>query len=161
MLKYLYLSTMNQITLRKATAKDLSTLLEFEQGVIEAERPLDPTIKHTPTTYYDLNEMLTAKHIHLIVAEINNEIISCGYARIEKAKEALQHTCFGYLGFMYTLPKHRGKGINKNIISELTAWCKKKDVHEIRLHVYHGNKAAIRAYEKVGFTKHMIEMRIK
>lgn len=152
---------MNQINIRKATAKDLLTLLEFEQGVIEAEIPLDPTIKLTPTAYYNLNEMLTAKHIYLIVAEINNEVVSCGYARIEKSKEALQHTYFGYLGFMYTSLQYRGKGINKSIINELTAWCKKQDVYEIRLHVYHGNEAAIRAYEKVGFTKHMIEMRIK
>ncbi len=152
---------MNQINIRKATLKDLSSLLEFEQGVIEAERPLDPTLKRTSTIYYDLNEMLTAKHIHLIVAEINNEIVSCGYARIENAKEALQHTNFGYLGFMYTAPAHRGKGINKSIINELIAWCKAKDINEIRLHVYQENEAAIKAYEKVGFTKHMIEMRIK
>ena len=30
---------------RKATLDDLPTLLLFEQGVIEAERPFDPTIK--------------------------------------------------------------------------------------------------------------------
>jgi len=152
---------MNQITLRKATLKDLPTLLEFEQGVIEAERPLDPTLKSTSTTYYNLNEMLTAKHIHLMVAEIKNGIVSCGYVRIEKAKEALHHSHFGYLGFMYTTPQHRGKGINKQIINELIAWCSSQNVHEIRLHVYQGNEVAIRAYEKVGFNKHMIEMRIK
>ena len=152
---------MNQIILREATAKDLSRLLEFEQGVIEAERPLDPTLKYTPTTYYNLNEMLTAKHINLIVAEINGEIVSCGYARIEKAKEALQHTHFGYLGFMYTSTPYRGKGINKSIIDELITWCKKQNVYEIRLHVYYGNEAAIKSYKKVGFTEHMIEMRLK
>ncbi len=152
---------MNQINIRKATAKDLPTLLEFEQGVIEAERPLDSTLKHTPTVYYDLNEMLTVKHIHLIVAEINNEIVSCGYTRIENAKEALLHTHYGYLGFMYTLPKYRGKGINKSIVNTLTSWCKAQGINEIRLHVYHDNKAAIKAYEKVGFIEHMIEMRLK
>ena len=161
MLTILYISTMNQINIRKATVKDLSTLLKFEQGVIEAERPLDPTLKHTSAVYYNLDEMLTAKHIHLIVAEINDEVISCGYVRIEKAKEALQHEYFGYLGFMYTLPKHRGKGINKRIIDKLITWCNSQNVHEIRLHVYQGNNAAIKAYETVGFTKHMIEMRLK
>ncbi|HBK70676.1 MAG TPA: hypothetical protein DDZ39_03290, partial [Flavobacteriaceae bacterium] len=64
MLTILYISTMNQINIRKATVKDLSTLLKFEQGVIEAERPLDPTLKHTSAVYYNLDEMLTAKHIH-------------------------------------------------------------------------------------------------
>jgi len=157
----LYLSSMKQINIRIATQKDLPILLEFEQGVVEAERPLDPTIKHTPTTYYNLNEMLTAKHIHLIVAEINGSVVACGYARIKNAKEALVHNYFGYLGFMYTSPQHRGKGINRRVIDELTTWCSSQNVHEIRLQVYQGNEAAIKAYEKVGFTKHMIEMRIK
>ena len=33
------------IKLRKATHKDLKVLYEFEQGVIEAERPMDTTLK--------------------------------------------------------------------------------------------------------------------
>jgi len=36
---------MNQITIRKATFDDLATLFLFEQGVIEAERPFDSTLK--------------------------------------------------------------------------------------------------------------------
>ncbi len=152
---------MNQINIRKATLKDLPTLLAFEQGVIETERPLDPTLKSSPTVYYNLKKMMVAKHIHLIVAEINDEVVSCGYARIEKAKEYLQHQQFGYLGFMYTSPQHRGKGINKNIIDELIVWCTSQNIQEIRLDVYNDNLPAIRAYEKTGFVKHMITMRIK
>jgi len=152
---------MNQINIRKAALKDLPALLAFEQGVIKAELPLDPTLKRTPTTYYDLNEMLTAKHIHLLVAELNKEIVSCGYARIENAKEYLKHQQFGYLGFMYTSPLHRGKGLNKSIIDKLIAWCNSQNIHEIRLSVYDGNISAIKAYEKVGFEKHLITMRIK
>ena len=34
---------MDQIRIRKATFDDLNTLLRFEQGVIEAERPYDRT----------------------------------------------------------------------------------------------------------------------
>ena len=152
---------MNQITIRKANLKDLPILLKFEQSLIAAERPFDPTLKRTNTTYYNINEMITAAHIYLAVAEFNNQIISCGYARIEKAKKALQHIHFGYLGFMYTQPKYRGKGINKLIIEHLISWCKKQNIHEIRLHVYHGNEAALKAYKKIGFTNYMIEMRIE
>ncbi len=35
-----------------------------------------------------------------------------------------------------------------------------QDINEIILHVYSKNPRAIRAYEKVGFEKHLIEMRI-
>lgn len=36
---------MHQIIIRKAHANDLEKLLEFEQGIITAERPFDPTLK--------------------------------------------------------------------------------------------------------------------
>ena len=36
------------ITIRKATIEDLPVLLEFEQGVLRAERPMDRTLKGNP-----------------------------------------------------------------------------------------------------------------
>ena len=52
------------ITVRPATLADLPTLLRFEQGVIAAERPMDPTIQDGPIHYYDLNTMLTSPDVH-------------------------------------------------------------------------------------------------
>jgi len=39
-------------SIRKATSTDLSVLLKFEQSLIAAERPMDPTIKDGLITYY-------------------------------------------------------------------------------------------------------------
>jgi len=61
---------------------------------------------------------------------------------------------------MFVPEKHRGNGYNKLIVDALLAWCKTKNINEIRLDVYNSNPSAIRAYEKVGFEKHMIHMRI-
>jgi len=152
---------MSSLTIRTATSKDLSVLLHFEQGVINTERPLDPTLKREATTYYNIPEMIAAEHIQLLVAEVNGEIVSSGYARIEKANAWLQHQQFDYLGFMYTLSKHRGKGIIKQIINALVDWCATQNIHEIRLDVYHDNDAAIKAYEKAGFERHLVNMRLK
>jgi len=55
---------------------------------------------------------------------------------------------------------HRGKQLNKHIIDALLQWCKSRNIFEIRLDVYEDNIPAIKAYEKVGFKKHMINMRI-
>lgn len=43
---------MQQPTIRKATLNDLETLRRFEQSVIDAERPFDPTLKREHTNYY-------------------------------------------------------------------------------------------------------------
>jgi len=57
-------------------------------------------------------------------------------------------------------PAHRGKGINKKIMDGLKDWVRSQNITELRLDVYHDNISAIKAYEKIGFTKHMIEMRL-
>ncbi|HXB91106.1 MAG TPA: GNAT family N-acetyltransferase [Puia sp.] len=150
---------MDSITIRKATAADMEVLLRFEQGVISAERPFDPTLKPDPNRYYDLEEMLTASHIYLVVAEYDRRPIGSGYARIEPAKPYLRHTRHAYLGFMYVEPAYRGKGVNKKIIGALADWALSKEITELRLDVYHENVSAIRAYEKAGFIQHMVLMR--
>lgn len=151
---------MNKINIRKAKLADLAILLEFEQGIITAERPFDPTLKEGEINYYDIEMMITAPHIEVLVAEIDSEIVGSGYARIERSKPYLNHDNYAYLGFMYTDPKHRGKGINANIIDALKEWCQSKNITEMRLDVYNDNPSAIRAYEKVGFKKHLINMRV-
>ena len=94
-----------------------------------------------------------------MVAELGGELIGSGYARIENAKPYLQHQQHAYLGFMYVAPAHRGKGINRMIMETLEAWARTQNITELRLDVYQQNDAAIKAYEKTGFIKHMIAMR--
>ncbi|MFV8353467.1 GNAT family N-acetyltransferase [Flavobacterium sp. XS2P14] len=151
---------MHQIIIRKAHPNDLEKLLEFEQAIITAERPFDPTLKAEKIHYYDIEKMISAPHIQIVVAEIDLELIGSGYARIEVAKPYLNHLNYAYLGFMYTVANHRGKGVNAKIIEALKKWCILQDVFEMRLDVYNDNTSAIKAYEKVGFKKHLINMRM-
>ena len=150
---------MDQVIIRKAKSNDLEQLYAFEQGVVQAERPFDPTLKNGLIHYYDLKEMITASNTEVVVAELNNKIIGSGSARIEKSKSYLKHPHHAYLGFMYVLPEYRGKGINKRIVETLKNWAHLQNVNELRLEVYSNNTSAIKAYEKIGFSKHMIEMR--
>lgn len=145
---------------RKATLNDLPTLLSFEQGVIKAERPFDPTIKSGNIAYYDISELITNESSEVYVSEIEGEIVASGYAKIKPDRHYLKHTEQGYLGFMYVSENHRGKQLNKLVIDALLTWCKNKNVFEIRLDVYQDNLPAIKAYEKAGFKKHMINMRL-
>ena len=151
----------DSILIRKATTGDLAILYQFEQGVITAELPFDSTLKDELINYYDLPQMISATHIELLVGEFDGSIIASGYARIEQAKPYLKHTAYAYLGFMYVLPAYRGKGINKKIVQALQQWAVTQNVFELRLDVYYGNEPAIKAYEKIGFSKHMIEMRLE
>lgn len=151
---------MDQIFIRKAVLNDLEQLYAFEQGVIQAERPLDPTLQEGLIHYYDIKQMIDAQSIELAVAELNDKIVGSGYARIEKTKPYLKFQNYAYLGFMYVLPEYRGMGINKRIIEHLRNWTYRQNIKELRLEVYFSNIPAIKAYEKIGFSKHMLEMRL-
>lgn len=145
-------------TVRKATFEDLPILLDFEQGLIEAERPMDPTIKDGKISYYSISDFIEGDLSDVYVAEINGEIVASGYALIMDDRPYLKHSKIGYLGFMFVPEEHRGNGHNQLVLNALLDWCKQRKVLEIRLDVYDVNTAALRAYEKAGFKKHLINM---
>ncbi len=146
--------------IRKATLDDVPILLEYEQGLIEAERPMDITIKEGKISYYDISQFIKSDDSELFVAELNGDIVASGYAKIKRDRHYLKHKHQGYLGFMFVPEKYRGNSYNKLIMNALLKWCKNRSVFEIRLDVYDVNESAIRAYEKAGFEKHLINMRL-
>ena len=152
---------MDKVFFRSAEINDLGTLYAFEQGIISAERPFDPTLKNDPINYYDIQAMIEAKNTEVIVALINDVIIGAAYVKISKAKAYLKFDKYAYLGFMYVKPEYRGKGISQKIIEKLRIWAKSKKLTELRLDVYNDNDKAVFAYEKFGFKKHLVEMRMK
>ena len=152
---------METITLRPATMQDLPILLEFEQGLISDERPFDTTHKDEEIHYYDLPAMVESPLVELVVAEIDAQIVGCGYARFEKAKPYKKFEQYSYLGFMYVKPEHRGKGINAQVMEYLREWSKSRGLTELRLEVYCENGSAVKAYEKAGFTRYMYWMRME
>ncbi len=152
---------MDNMSIRSATLEDLPILLEFEQGVIAAERPFDITLREGPITYYELKALILEDDAFVVVAEHDGKVIGSGYALIKPARYYLDHQYYSYLGFMFTLPEYRGKGINTAIIESLRKWSISKGLKEMRLTVYNDNHPAIKAYEKAGFKKHIIEMRME
>lgn len=143
---------------RPARQADLPTLLRFEQGVIAAERPFNTDIRDE-TRYYDLAYLMSDALSQLLVAELDGTLVGCGYAQIRTSKAHLHHARHSYLGFMYVEPAYRGRGINQAIIERLLAWSREQGVSRSYLDVYAENSAAVRAYEKIGFTASLVEMK--
>jgi GNAT superfamily N-acetyltransferase len=145
---------------REAVLDDLPRLLEIEQLLIEAERPLDASIKAGKTFYYDITELINNRDTRLIVLEHDATIVGVGYAQIRASKPAHIHTIYAYLGFMYVSPNLRGQGVNQHIMGLLTQWSRDKGAEALYLEVYSQNSSAIRAYEKVGFSTCLVEMKL-
>jgi GNAT superfamily N-acetyltransferase len=151
---------MSNIIIRKASVEDYPVLRAFELAIIEAERPYGDTLAQGPdVSYYDLIELIKSEHAEVLVAEVDDIIVSSGYAKIKDSQPFYTHNTYSYLGFMYTLPEYRGRGINKMIIDKLIEWSKIQGLNEVRLQVYLHNESALAAYKKAGFLDNILEMR--
>ncbi len=144
---------------RLATVADLPRLREFEQGVIDAERPYQPYLKDDPVHYYDLDHMIDANDVCLVVAEVDGHLVGSGYARVEESKPYIRYHQFGYLGFMFVVPQFRGQGVIQDIMAYLERWCLERGVGVLHLEVFADNARASRAYDKAGFAANLIDMR--
>nr|WP_125782755.1 GNAT family N-acetyltransferase [Pseudoalteromonas rubra] len=146
--------------IRTATAEDLPILRQLEQAVIAAERPYNQAIKPQDARYYDLPALLDCPDSLLVVGEQDGKIVATGYVQHRDSKAQLVHARHGYLGFMYVDPDYRGQGLNQAIMAYLMNWSKQQAIHDFYLDVYSDNQAAIRAYEKAGFSPCLLEMKV-
>ncbi len=135
-------------------------MLDFEQAIIEYERPFEELMQTEKFNYYDLEELITDDVCEVLVAELNSQLIGSGYAKLKPSRHYLRDDFYGYLGFMYVDPNHRGKGVNQLIVNKLIEWSKNQGMKSISLTVFEDNDAAIKAYNKVGFRKQFVEMRL-
>jgi len=132
----------------------------FEHAIVAAERPFDPTLRDGAVEYYDIGALLASEDARVVLAEDGPTVVGCGFARIDVSKPYLRHGRHAYLGLMYTDPASRGAGVNRRIVDALAQWCRTRGITELRLDVYAGNAAAISAYQKAGFSPHLVEMRL-
>ena len=151
---------MSTISIRIANLNDLETLLTFEQGVIKAERPMDSFLGQGTLSYYNIPKLIAAKNSHLIVALAGKELVGSGYIKIEESSTYHKNTKHGYIGFIFVKPSFRGKRISGLILESLKKWGKEKDLKELRLDVYSKNTDALKSYNRFGFTKGLVNMKI-
>jgi len=147
--------------LRIATQDDINDLLNLEQAVVEAERPFNSHIKANNAIYYDLPALINESNSQVLVLEEKNQLIATGYIQIRASKQSLSHEQHGYLGFMYVAPDFRGRGLNRLVMDALVGWGRAHGVNIFYLDVYADNQAAINAYQKLGFTPSLVEMKLE
>lgn len=149
------------ITTRFATLEDIETLKQFEQALIQIERPMDDTLKQQePINYYDLEALITSENADILLALDDEHIIGCGYGAEKTHDDKFQEERYGYVGFIYVQDSYRGKGVGQVILTGLKHWFKQRNLTEIRLKVYASNAKAIKAYEAAGFSAHLLEMKM-
>ena len=152
---------MSEVIIRSAKLEDLEVLFKFEQGIIEYERQFDDSLKEEHFHYYDLKSLILSEESEVVVATQNDKLIGSAYGKILKSKPYKNHNKHVYIGFVFVEPEYRGLGVSKLILEAIRTWAVSKEIFEIKLDVYADNKSAVNAYEKFGFKKDLINMRMK
>lgn len=152
---------MNSIVIRAATEKDIPVLRGFEQQLIAVERAFDSEIRSSRTIYYDLENLISDRESQLVVAEASGEIVGSGYGQIRESKPCFETGKHCYLGFIFVADSCRGSGIAKQIMDTICDWSEERGVGYFLLEVYCENKAAVRAYERLGFNNLSVTMELR
>jgi GNAT superfamily N-acetyltransferase len=148
------------VKVRRAAQSDIAVLRKFEQGIVAAERPYDPTIRKGEVHYYDIAALIASSEAFVAIAEIAGEPVGCGFVRKAASRVFTEPSFHAYIGLMYVTPDHRGRGVVSVLLDTLTAWAKSVGLFDMRLEVYPDNAAAVHAYAKYGFAPYMLEMRL-
>ncbi len=57
----------------------------------------------------------------------------------------------GWINYLAVAPEHRRGGVGRRLMDDAQAWLRQRGCPKINLQVRHGNDAALRFYEAVGF----------
>jgi GNAT superfamily N-acetyltransferase len=151
---------MSGVKVRRATASDIPVLRQFEQGIVAAERPFDPTIRKGDVHYYDIGALVASGDAFVAIAEIDGAPAGCGFARKAASRAFAEPPFHAYIGLMYVAPDYRRQGVSSLVMARLKAWAKEVGLVALHLEVYPDNAAAVQSYAKSGFAPYMLEMRL-
>ena len=59
---------------------------------------------------------------------------------------------YWWIQSMYIIPSHRGQGLMEALLETVKHSARNENALELRLYVHEGNKRAIKAYQKAGFS---------
>ncbi|MCR4618871.1 MAG: ribosomal protein S18-alanine N-acetyltransferase [Lachnospiraceae bacterium] len=120
------------VIIRKLKEDDVKTLAMIEQESFSR-----------PWSEEDFKELLFLDYARYLVAELDGEVVGSAGMRVVCGE--------GDIDNVVVSKKHRGKGIAKELVSELVRLGEAEGIKEFTLEVRVGNAAAIHVYETCGF----------
>lgn len=154
------------VTIRKATLKDIEILDSLQNKLGQHEKKFHPMIKKKGKIRYhtlkDFRELIKSKNALVLIAEINGKVIGSGFCRILKnTADWSIYDKRAIIRQVFVEEKYRRKGIGGKIIEKLVEWLHKRKIYDIRVMVLSENSNAVNAYLKYGFKGYIYEMNYK
>lgn len=135
----------NDLTIRKATTKDLDFLFEMINGLAKHEkRPEDMTGSIKMLKYF----LFEKKIATAVIAEMDNE--SIGYAIYYPTFASFAAKMNAYIEDLFIKPEYRGKGFGKEFFHKLLEMIKDEGYSKLEWSCLDWNTPSIEFYKKRG-----------
>ena len=133
-----------------ASIGDLNVIVDF---IAEEAREAEGRTQDRDTLNRGIGAALRDDSIARYWLLVDESDIACGCASVIKEWSDWNAGFYWWIQSMYIAPEHRGKGYLDMLIECIAQAAREADCLELRLYVHNSNRAAVRAYEKVGFSK--------
>lgn len=133
--------------IKKASLKDLETILRFQLLLEKYESKFDKSIKINSKVKErfrtNTKKAMKNKNVAYFLVYINKRPVGMAEVYIKNRT--------GILSSSYVLAGYRGKGIGKALFNARKAWLKSKGIKRLQIKVYKENKNTIRIWNKLGY----------
>ncbi|MBO6284007.1 MAG: GNAT family N-acetyltransferase [Pseudobutyrivibrio sp.] len=145
------------MNIRRASEKDIDSLIKLLQEVLEIHANIRPDIFISGTTKYTRSDLLDKlandeEPIYVAVDE-NDEVMGYAFCALKQQPFSTNMVPFKslYIDDLCVDSKCRGKHIGEQLFEYVKAEAKRLGCYEITLAVWAGNDGAERFYDRIGF----------
>ena len=147
-----------EIIIRKATAKDVSSIVELWKELMDINKQYDERFTRSEAGHDEfisfINDRDEDKDCHVLVAEADENIVGycvalirpCIFPHIQK---------YGHICNLCVSSKYQNKGIGKKLSKETVDWFQQNGISHIEVCVAIENNSAEKFYTKMGFTPYV------
>lgn len=156
-----------EVSIRRATPKDLAVLGRLGASLVRAHHEFDPQrfipeSPQTPARYGSfLGTQLENSEVTILVAQQGAAVIGYVYAALEGYDYMALRGPAGVLHDIVVDPEHRRRGVGRMLIDAALAFFRSRGAPRAVLSTAARNEAAQRLFEQAGFRRTMIEMTVE
>lgn len=153
------------LVIRKAHAEDLEPIRRLNHALFLWDYPHD-TALHTNWPLEESGAEYFRKRIseetgECFVADDDGAVVGYVTGHVDAGIDPTDTLLRCELDNIYVEDTYRGRGVGRQLVSKLDAWCKSKGAESIVVVAYSENLDAIEFYKSYGFTPYTVKLERK
>lgn len=148
-----------QITIRKATPKDVPEILELWKELMDFHKKLDSIWTRSDSGHKRfaefLKEHINSNDAYALVATDGKKPVGFCLIRISNYPQVLKKRQYGELTNIAVTKKYQQRGIGQKLVKKVRKWCDKRGVSRIEARYSTENPMAAGFWAKAGFRPYL------